>query len=281
MTILYDDGQEAIGREAARILAARTDKAQLLALLETTGAYDDDFWNDCIGQGWTALAIPEEFGGLGLGPVELGLVAKACGAAAAGAPFLLTNYAAGDALRLSGNADAQARWLPRLAAGEAKGTIAFGERNEMLPKRLSARFEAGELSGTKPGVTAGLQAHFAIVFAEGASGPVLALAELDGVARQAVDSFDNSRGYADLNLANCPADVLAEGEAAAALARDVLCRLAVATAHEQLGGAEAVMLMTRDYALERKAETPHRRALRPGRDRPGQLHPCRRARRRG
>lgn len=115
------------------------------------------------------------------------------------------------------------------------------------------RFSNGKLTGSKLGVTAGLNATFAIVLAEGESGPVLALAELAGVAASAVDGFDNSRGYADLAFADTPATAIASGPQALSIAREVLCRLAVATAHEQLGGAEAVMLMARDYALERKA----------------------------
>ncbi len=249
MSILYDEGQRAIAENAARVLAARHDKARLLALLETTGACDEPFWQTCIEQGWTALAIPEEYGGLGLTLIELGIVAQACGTATAGAPFLLSNYAAGEALLLAGDAAAQGRWLPRLAAGEAIGTLALSEGNDVLPHNIGVRFEGGKLTGTKHGVTAGLIAHFAVVLAQGEGGPVLALAELAGVARTAIDGFDNGRGYADLNFDATPATPIAEGAQALAIAREVLCRLAVATAHEQLGGAEALMFMARDYAL--------------------------------
>jgi len=76
MSILYDESQQAIASEARRVADARCDKARLLALLETTGAYDRAFWDTAIEQGWTALAVPEAHGGLGLGLVELGLVAK-------------------------------------------------------------------------------------------------------------------------------------------------------------------------------------------------------------
>ena len=58
MTILYDDGQQAIAREAGRVLAAKSDKAQLLGLLEQTGKYDEVFWQTAIEQGWTGLALP-------------------------------------------------------------------------------------------------------------------------------------------------------------------------------------------------------------------------------
>jgi acyl-CoA dehydrogenase len=120
----------------------------------------------------------------------------------------------------------------------------------MLP---AATFAGGALSGVKPGVTAGLQADFAIVWAAHEGRPALVFAELGGVSREAIDSFDNSRGYADLAFAGAPATLLLQGEAASNAARDILARMAVVAAHEQVGGAEAMMLTARDYANTRKA----------------------------
>ena len=253
MSVLYDDAQQAIAREAARVLAAKTDKARLLALLEQTGDYDHTFWRCCIEQGWTALALPEEHGGLGLSLIELGIVTQACGTATAGAPFLHTNFGAGEALRLSGDAAAQARWLARMAAGEAIGAIAFGEGNEVLPHAIDVSFADGALNGAKPGVTGGLRADFAIVLAADHGIPVLALVELAGVTRRPIDSFDDSRCYAELHFEASPAQLLAQGDKALSIAHEVTARMAVTVAHEQLGGAEALMFMARDYALERKA----------------------------
>ena len=83
--------------------------------------------------------------------------------------------------------------------------------------------------------------------------PVLVLCELAGVQRDVADSFDNSRLYADLVFAGTPATELARGAAARALALDVLARMAVVTAYEQVGGAEALLYAARDYALTRRA----------------------------
>ena len=49
MSILYDEGQQAIASESRRVAEARSDKARLLALLEVTGAYDHAFWQTAIG----------------------------------------------------------------------------------------------------------------------------------------------------------------------------------------------------------------------------------------
>ena len=248
MSILYDDGQQAIAREARRVLEARMDKARLLDLLERTGEFDHAFWDTAVAQGWTALALPEAQGGLGLGLIELGIVAQACGAVTAGAPFLTSSYGAAQALLLAGG-DVPAG----LASGAAIAAIAFAEGNSPLPGMPEVIFAKGVLTGNKPAVTSGLQAHFAIVLAAQGGSPVLALADLAAATRTPVASFDNSRLYADLTFAETPATLLAEGGKALAMARDVLARMAVVAAHEQLGGAEALLFIARDYANTRKA----------------------------
>ena len=249
MSILYDEGQQAIATESRRVLDARTDKARLLALLERQGQIDAPFWQTAIEQGWTALAIPEEHGGLGLGLIELGLVAQATGAATAGAPFLTVGYGVASALIAAG----QTQWLAGLAAGETTATVAMAEGNSVLPATPALSYASGVLNGTKPGVTGGQSADLAVVWASGANGPVLVLAELEDATRTPINSFDNTRLYADLTFTDCPATVLAEGAAAKALALDILARMAVVTAHEQVGGAEALLHIARDYAVTRKA----------------------------
>lgn len=253
MSILYDEGQQAIATESLRILEARTDKDRLLALLEQTGEYDETFWQTAVEQGWTALTVPEAHGGLGLGLVELGLVAQAAGKATSGAPFLTAGYGAAHAIEVAGSDDLKAAWLPRLAAGEARAAAAFGEGSSPLPPKAAVTFADGRISGRKEGVSGGLKADIALVWATHGGNPVLVLAELAQVQREAVDSFDNSRLYADLVFRDTPAVLVASGDEARTLALDVLARMTVVTAHEQAGGAEALLFIARDYAVTRKA----------------------------
>ena len=253
MSILYDEGQEAIAAAAGRICGARSDKARMLALLEQTGAYDTGFWQTAIEQGWPALAIAEEFGGLALSLIELGIVAQACGGTISGAPFLTTNDGAAHALAGGDNPALKAQWLPRLASGETIAVVAFAEGQAPLPSRPVTRLTAAGLAGDKPAVTGAAHAQIAVVWALHEGEPALALCELATVSRSVVAGFDNSRGYADLAFAASPAAVIARGDKAATLAREVLARMAVVTAHEQVGGAAALMTLARDYAVTRKA----------------------------
>src|SRR3546814_3226637 len=151
------------------------------------------YWDTAKERGWTALALPETFGGLALGLVELGLVAHQAGRMLSGAPFLTSSFGAAKAIELYGSAVQKARWLPSLASGETIGAIAFAGGADALPAHPNATLTGGRLSGPMAGVTGGLAAHVAIVLAHEAGMPALTLVDLAGAQRRAVQSFDNSR----------------------------------------------------------------------------------------
>jgi acyl-CoA dehydrogenase len=253
MSLLYDESQQQIANEAERVLAAGYSGAKLKELLEAKGRFDEQFWTTCAEQGWTALALPEEHGGLGLGLVELGLIAEQCGAVACGAPFLGTSYAAAQAILRQGDDATRAEWLPKLASGEAKGTVAFAEGQDMLPATPALRLSNGRLTGEKPAVPGGGAADVAVVLASGEHGPLLALVPLDqgGVTRNLLDTFDNSRVAADLAFDGAEATAL-DGDGIEA-ARAIMRLQAVVTAYEQVGGAQKMLTTERDYALTRRA----------------------------
>ncbi|MDZ3831115.1 MAG: acyl-CoA dehydrogenase family protein [Sphingopyxis sp.] len=254
MTILYDEGQQAIATETRRALEARVSMEELLPLLENSGEYHEPFWTLAKEQGWTALTLPEAHGGLALGLIELGLVAHQAGRTMSGAPFLTSGFGAAKAIALYGSDAQKARWLPGLASGETIGAIAFAGGPDILPSRPDATFADGRLGGLSRGVTGGLKADVAIVLAADAAGtPALLLADLAPVRRTAVASFDNSRCIADLHFETTAAETLLIGTEARDAALHILALQAVVTAHEQTGGAEMLMEIARDYAVTRKA----------------------------
>jgi acyl-CoA dehydrogenase len=253
MSLLYDEGQLAIGSESRRILEARTDLAALLSLLEVQGEFHEDFWTIAREQGWTALALPAAYGGLDLGLVELGLIALQAGRSLSGAPFLTSSFGAADAISSLGSEALKAEWLPRLASGEAIGAIAFAEADHSLPPLPLVTYQGGRLSGAKPAVSGGLKADLAVVLASESGTPVLVATPLAGVARQGFNTFDNTRCTADLLFGDTPGELLASGQPAIEAALHILARQAVVTAHEQTGGAEALMERARDYANTRRA----------------------------
>lgn len=253
MSLLYDEGQRAIATESRRVLEARVGTEHLLPLLEQQGEYHQPFWTTAKEQGWTALALPEGCGGLDLGLIELGLIALQAGRSLSGAPFLTSSFGAARALLDFGPDALKEKWLPQLASGDSIGAVAFAEGQSALPNNSAISFTGGKLTGTKAAVSAGLYAHVAVVLASDDGTPVLVVADLTDVARNGFNSFDNSRCTADLVFADTPATEIARDQSALYAALYVLSLQSVVTAHEQTGGAEALMERARDYANTRRA----------------------------
>src|SRR4029079_5585070 len=87
----------------------------------------DAFWAKLAEQGWLGLVYPEEFGGAGLGFVDLTVLMEEMGRVVMPGPFLSTVLLGGLAI-LGAGSDAQKKdWLPRMSQGAAKATLAWTE----------------------------------------------------------------------------------------------------------------------------------------------------------
>jgi acyl-CoA dehydrogenase len=144
VSIIYDEGQQAIATQARRVVEARSDKQRLLGLPEMTGGHDRVFWNTVVEQGWPAMTLPQSHGGMGLGLVELGAVAQAIGAATAGAPFLTTNYGAGYILAAYSHQSLRRNGCPALLPGRQAPPWRSSRVTPSFLSRLKRRsFRAG------------------------------------------------------------------------------------------------------------------------------------------
>jgi alkylation response protein AidB-like acyl-CoA dehydrogenase len=257
MNFDYTDDQKALKDEARRFLLAASPLSVARGVLEDSAAgYDAALWARIGEQGWCGAAIPESYGGLGLGYVELCALAEELGRAVAPIPFASSVYLFAEALLLAGSEDQKSMLLPLIANGELIGTLAvFEGPGALTAERIAARVTGGTLSGMKLPVADGMAAGKAVVLAQGEAGLGLYLADLSGsgVTREAVSTLDPTRGMAQVRFDGAPVEPLgAPGEGLALLAR-VQERGAILLAFEQLGGADRCLEMARDYALERYA----------------------------
>ena len=257
MNFDYTDDQRALKDEARRYLASVCPPSVVRRVLNDPGeGLDRDLWASIGGQGWCGAAIPEQYGGLGIGHVELCALAEELGRALAPAPFASTVYLFAEGLLLAGSEEQKQALLPRVAAGEVIGALAVSEGpGPLLVDRLTARVADGRLSGVKIPVTDGLAADHAIVLAQSDDGPGLFLADLadDRVRREALSSIDPTRGEARLAFDAVPVEPLGEPGQGLELLSRLHDRAAILIAFEQLGGADRALEMARDYALERYA----------------------------
>jgi alkylation response protein AidB-like acyl-CoA dehydrogenase len=211
MNFDFSDDQQAIKRTAAELLAERFKPEKVRELAEA-GRYDDEVWAELCELGWPGIFVEEAHGGQGLGVVELVILMEELGYALAPLPFL-SNAAAGLMLQSSGNDGQKERWLPRIASGEARGTVGLLRNGEaslvpdadsaevivLLSQDGPATVVEASAAEVEPLDTIDATRRFARVRAdggerlenEGADGvhalPVAVAAELTGVAQRALE----------------------------------------------------------------------------------------------
>jgi len=253
----YTDDQKALKEEARRFLTAASPLTVARVVLENPGdGYDVALWGRIVEQGWCGATIPEAYGGLGLGYVELCALAEELGRAVAPVPFASSIYFFAEALMLAGTEEQKAVLLPLIASGELIGTLAVSEGAGALTEaRISAKVSLGKLSGTKLPVADGMAAARAVVLAKGEDGLSLYLVDLrgEGVTREAVSNIDPTRGAASISFDGASVEPLGEVGKGLQTLKSIQERGAILLAFEQLGGADRCLEMARDYALERYA----------------------------
>jgi alkylation response protein AidB-like acyl-CoA dehydrogenase len=257
MNFDFSDELKMLREEARKFLRERKSMAAARRVLEKGESYDKSLWQEMAGMGWIGAAIPEEYGGAGLGHLGLCVLAEELGAALAPVPFSSTAYLASEAIMLAGTSAQKERYLPAFAKGELIGTLAHAEGpNAPDPKRFSTSVSGGKTTGTKQPVADGAVADVAIVTAK-SSDRQLSLFIVDlrggGVAREPVETIDPSRGHARLIFSGAAAEPLGAAGEGLSIIDCVFDRAAVLFAFEQVGGAQAALDMAKGYALERYA----------------------------
>ncbi len=256
MNFEFSDEQEELRRQAQRLLSdslLRTRK-----ILDSDAGHDAALWGQMVEMGWPAAGIPEEQGGLGLGGLELCVLAEEVGRGLAPTPFVSSVLHATEALKIAGGPAADA-WLPLLASGERIATVAFTEGGAgSWDSPPAASVSDDRLTGVKTPVPDGLVADVAIVSARSAedgAGFGWWLVDLrdNGVQRSALTAIDRVRKHAALRFEAVPALRLGGAGQGGALAGRAMDVAAILTAFEQLGGAETMLAVSVEYAKTRKA----------------------------
>ena len=246
MNFEFSEDQNLLREQARGFLQDNCPTTVVRKVLDANAGHDAGLWRKVVDMGWTATVIPEEFGGLGLGYLELCVIAEELGRACAPIPFSSSVYLATEALLLAGSQAQKERWLSKLAAGEAIGTFAMSEgAGRASPKSLTTSVAGGKITGTKVPVPDVGIAQLAIVLARhaGGDGAALYLVDLgqDGVSITPVPTLDPTRGHGELTLAGVACEPLGKPGEGWALTRKLLDRAAVLFAWEQVGGSEAAL----------------------------------------
>jgi len=254
------DDQELIRRTARQFLEERVSLERVRELMMSDEGFDRGLWKEMADLGWPGLAIDEERGGTGLGPVEMSVILEEMGRLVTPGPFFASAVVATIAIQQAGTAESQSRLLPALASGETIATLALFEEPRGWSVRSSgtrarSTRSGWSLTGTKRAV---LDAHLAdLLLVAADTGDGVGLFGVDpgseGVGITQETTLDATRRQATLTLDQVELDDssrLDAGDATAALRR-ALSMATAALAAEQVGGAQRCMEMAVDYAKSR------------------------------
>ena len=190
MALVLSDEQIMLRDNARGFLSKKAPIAHLRQLRDTHDAdgFSRPLWKDFVEMGWAGILVPQQYGGLGLGHVEAGVVMEELGRTLTPSPFLSTALLAANALSRAGNEKQKSEYLSRIVAGDLIGTLAVDEGAKHRPDKtaMAAKRSAGGfvLNGAKTFVLDGHVANLFIVAARTAGTP----GETKGVTLFLVDS---------------------------------------------------------------------------------------------
>jgi alkylation response protein AidB-like acyl-CoA dehydrogenase len=267
MDFAFSEEQEELRDSARSFLEKFSGSEQVRTAMTSELGYDPELWLKIGSElGWTSVVIPEEYGGLGLGYVELVALLEIMGSSLVCSPLFASVCLGGNALLAGGTEAQKQEYLPAIAAGQTRATLAYMESNgryDATGIEAVARPDGGDyiLNGSKTYVIDGHTADLLVVAVrdEGSSGEAgvslfVVEADLPGIERRALTTMDQTRRQAEITFRDARLPVTAlMGEAGGAwpALETTLQRAAIALAAEQTGGAQRCLDLSVAYAKER------------------------------
>jgi len=266
MEFTFTDEQQMIRDTAEGFLAEVSTSEAVRTAMATELGYDEVLWQRICGEMyWQAIHIPEEYGGMGLGYVELVAMLEQMGRYLLCSPFFATVCLGANSLLVAGTDAQKARYLPRIVEGET-ATLAYTGAN--------GRWDASAVEGTwkRDGdeflldgcwryVPDGHSASVLVVAAreEGSQGRegislFVLPADTAGISREWLPTMDQTRKQGQLVLDGVRVGSEAlMGEAGTCWPQleKIISLATVAVAAEQVGGAQQCLDITLEYIKER------------------------------
>jgi alkylation response protein AidB-like acyl-CoA dehydrogenase len=264
MDFAFSEEQEMLRRSARDFLAKECSSKVVRKLMESADPYDKALWQKVAGLGWTALGIPEEYGGVGTF-LDLTVVLEEAGRALLPGPFFSTMGLAVPALIEVGTEAQKKEVLGAIADGSARATLALTEPSgkwDAGSVRLAAKPSGGawQLDGVKLFVPDAEAADYMVVAArtrgEGEDGISLFLIKgrPHGMTVTPLKTLDVTRRWSEVRFDGVKLDgdslMGTAGKAWPQLKRALEWATAALCA-EMIGGAQKVLETSTEYAKTR------------------------------
>ena len=256
MNLDFSDDQKFLQEEARKFLEKEEALNRNRSVLETDNKFDEDLWKKIVELGWTGIRIPEEYDGLGLGHLELCVIAEELGRFLAPVPYSSSVYLFTEAIINYGTDEIKKDILPKLVSGEIVGTLGVTEELHAPTKdNINLDYAEGKINGKKIAVPDAEIATHAVIVAKSNKGTSLQLVDLSstGVTIEHQENIDESRGHFSISFNNVETKLLGDEVSGWELYETLINQAAVLFSYEQIGGSQASLDMAINYAKERYA----------------------------
>jgi alkylation response protein AidB-like acyl-CoA dehydrogenase len=258
MNFGLSESQQILRSNARKFFANECPPAEVRRIMETETAFDAGLYAKIAEQGFTGLLFPEQYGGLGLGRIEMAVLLEEMGKALVPGPYFSTVFLSGTVIDAAGSHEQKEKYLQPLAEGSARAALAMLEEPSASWDPAAVRMTAsadGLLTGRKVFVQDAAVADLLVVVAREAATGELALYAVDATKAASVTpmrGMDLTRRISAVTFDRTPGDLLAAGAAAEKALESALQTATVALSAELTGVMQRAMDLSVDYAKARK-----------------------------
>ena len=266
MDLTFSEEQEMLKKTARDFLTDKCSKTLVREMEEDEKGYLLQLWQEMAELGWMGMAFPRKYGGGDMSFLELSVLLEEMGRACLPGPFFSTVILGGLPILDIGSDEQKQKYLPKIARGEAIFTLALTEPSARydaaaMEVRATPDNNAYIINGTKLFIP---DAHIADHMLCVASTDDTAKAE-NGITIFIVDAKSSGIRYTVLKTiagdklcevvfdqVSVPKEnILGKLNEGWSEVQKIIERAAVAKCCEMVGGMQAVLEMTVEYAKQR------------------------------
>lgn len=256
MNLDFSDDQKYLQNEARKFFDKEGGLSNARNVMDNSTEADLELWQKIIELGWTGIRVPEAYEGLGLGHLELCVIAEELGRSLAPVPFSSSVYFFTEALIKYADEEIKSDLLPKLVAGEIVGTYGIAEdMHQATETNLNVSAASDKVNGIKIAVPDAGIASQMIVVVKSSAGTDLRLIDLNdpSVTITPQKNLDTSRAFFKVEFKDAPSKLLGKSGEGWSYIQHLLDQAAVLYAFEQVGGSQAALDMAKAYSMERFA----------------------------
>ncbi len=256
MNLDFSDDQKFLQDEAKKFFDKEGGLMNARNVMDNSLEADEQLWHKIVELGWTGIRVPEAYDGLGLGHLELCVIAEELGRSLAPVPFSSSVYFFTEAIIKYASEDIKSDLLPKLVTGEVIGTYGIAEdMHQATESNLTVSVTSEKVNGIKIAVPDAGMASQMITIVKSNTGTDLRLIDLNdpSVTVTPQKNIDTSRAFFKVECKDTPSKLLGKPGEGWSYIQHLLDQAAVLFAFEQVGGSQAALDMAKAYSMERFA----------------------------